>query len=57
MNGNLKNKFREEYFKSLKDQDLELNGQVFVSIEKDLYIEWLENKIKDNNYDSNNKLI
>ena len=39
--------FRKEYFEKLKKEGYELNGQIFVQMEKDLYIEWLETKLQN----------
>ena len=39
--------FRKEYFGKLKKEGHELNGQIFVQMEKDLYIEWLETKLQN----------
>ncbi len=39
--------FRKEYFGKLKKEGYELNGQIFVQMEKDIYIEWLETKLQN----------
>jgi hypothetical protein len=39
--------FRKEYFAKIKEDGYELNGQMFVQMEKDLYIEWLETKLQN----------
>ena len=39
--------FREEYFAKIKKDGYELNGQMFVQMEKDLYLEWLEEQLQN----------
>ena len=41
--------FRKEYFDQAKEAGYQVNGQMFIALEKDLYIAWLENKIDDPN--------
>lgn len=44
--------FRKEYFEKLKKEGYELNGQMFVQMEKDIYIEWLEAKLQNTSSNS-----
>ena len=42
----LKGQFRKEYFAKAKEDGCVVNGQMFVEVEKELYIEWLETKLR-----------
>ena len=44
--------FRKEYFEKIKEDGYEINGQMFVQMEKDLYIEWLETKLQNTSSNS-----
>lgn len=44
--------FRKEYFEKIKKEGYELNGQMFVQMEKDIYIEWLEAKLQNTSSNS-----
>ena len=43
----LKGQFRKEYFAKAKEDGCVVNGQMFVEVEKELYIEWLETKLRN----------
>jgi hypothetical protein len=49
----LQKQFREEYFAKIKADGYKINGQMFIEMEKELYIEWLETKLQNTTY--NNK--
>ena len=49
--------FRKEYFEKLKKEGYELNGQIFVQIEKDLYIEWLETKLQNTSSNKEQEIL
>ena len=46
MDKTLKDQFVKEYFRNLKESGYELNGAMYIQMEKDLYIAWLEEKVK-----------
>lgn len=44
----LRDQFTKEYFDKINTDGYEINAPIYLQIEKDLYIEWLENKILNN---------
>ena len=43
----LKEQFLKEYFDKAEAEGLKINGMMFIKVEQNLYIEWLEKKIKE----------
>ena len=48
----LKEQFRKEYFAKANEAGYKVSGQFFISMEKDLYIEWLETKLQNTSSNS-----
>ena len=48
----LKEQFRKEYFAKAKEDGCEVDGQMFVVVEKDLYMKWLETKLQNTSSNS-----